>query len=106
MIFLSTHKSKGFTLIELIIYLAIVSVILTVISYLMLDIVSGQSQTVSEQEVIYAVRSVSRIVTRDIQSAQAISSFSPSSITPASPQGPIIYTLDATAKKLLRQAGA
>lgn len=96
---------KGFTLIELIIYLAIVSTVLVSISYLIIEIISGQTRAIAFQEVNQNIRFISQIVTKDIREAEAIGSLSADSMTLTMPGDDIIYTFEPVDLTLTRQLG-
>lgn len=96
---------KGFTLIEMIIYLAIVSIVLVSITYLILDIMSGQTRTNAGEEVNYNSRFISQILTREIKVAQNIGSISSSSVTLTMPGDDIVYTFVPGDLTLTRQVG-
>lgn len=97
---------KGFTLIELIIYLAIVSTVLVSISYLIIEIISGQTRAIAFQEVNQNIRFISQIITRDIREAEAISSLSADSMTLTMPGDDVVYTFEPSDLTLTRQLGA
>jgi type II secretory pathway pseudopilin PulG len=96
----------GFTLIETIIYLAIVSMILVSTSYLIIDLVSGQTKSVAKQEVNHNLRFISTEIIQDIRSAQAIGSLSADTLVLSMPGDDITYIFDAGNLKLTRQLGA
>ncbi len=96
----------GFTLIEMIMYLAIVSVLLVSISYLMIDIINGQTKSNAGEEVNYTIRTLSRRLTQDIKSAQSIFSLSTSNVVLTTPGGTITYNFDVVNFRLTRQLGS
>lgn len=98
-------KNKGFTLIELIIYLAIVSIVLVSISFLIIDILSGQTKNNSNQEVNHNLRFMVNLLAKDIRSAQDISSLSSSQLVLTMPGDDITYTFVALDSTLTRQLG-
>jgi prepilin-type N-terminal cleavage/methylation domain-containing protein len=93
----------GFTLIETIIYLAIVSIMLVSVSYLILDIMSGQSRNEARLEVNYNLRFISQQLNKDIASAAGIASLTASDLVLNLPSNNIIYNFDDLNKKLTRQ---
>ncbi len=99
-------QNYGFTLVELIIYLGIVSVILVSISYLMLDILGGQTQSNASQEINYNLRFITNSLIKDIKSAQDIGSLSPETLVLALPGADITYNFNSVDKKITRQLGA
>ncbi len=105
---IANHKKKlaGFTLLESILYLAIVSIILTSISYLVLDMLGGQTKTYAGEEINYNVRQISNSLNRDIKSAQDISSLTASTLVLVIPGNIITYDFDLENKKLTRRLGA
>src|SRR3989338_4365178 len=97
---------RGFTLVEMIIYIAIVSVILVSISYLMIDIAGGQIKSEARLEVNYNLRLISQRLLADIHSAQNISSLAPDTLVLAGPGGTVTYNFDATNFELTRQVAS
>ena len=102
----STSSGAGFTLIELIIYLAIVAMILTSISYLILDILGGQTKNYAGQEINFNLRFISNNLTKDIRSAQDISSLTADTLILTMPGDDITYNFDSGNNILTRQLGA
>src|SRR3989344_8346758 len=102
----SKTQNSGFTLIELIIYLAIVSIILVSISYLTIDLISGQSGSQADQELIYSFNFITATLTKDIRSAQAIASLSSDVLVLIMTGDDVTYSFDVGNKKLTRQIGA
>ncbi len=99
--------SKGFTLIELIVYLSIVGIILTGISYLILDILKGQASSYSDQEVNYQLRYISGIMVEDIRTASDIASLSEENLILVLAESEnIAYSFDENSKNLIRQIGS
>ena len=99
------ESRTGFTLVEVIIYLAIVSTILVSISYLIIDIISGQTKSLAGAEVNYNIRFISAQLARDIKSAQNIGSISADTLVLALPGDDITYNFDAGNQKITRQLG-
>ncbi|RJR31597.1 prepilin-type N-terminal cleavage/methylation domain-containing protein [Candidatus Parcubacteria bacterium] len=62
-------NSRGFTLIELIIYIGIVSIILVSVSYLVLEVLSSQSKSYAYLETEQNFRFVQELITTDIKKA-------------------------------------
>ena len=99
-------SQKGFTLIELIIYLAIVGFILTGISYLILDILGGQVSSYTDQEINHHLRYITDIMTEDVKVAQDIGSLSSNNLVLDMSGDDITYNFDAGSKILTRQVGS
>ncbi len=99
------NNQRGFTIIELIVYLAIASIILVSISYLIIDIISGQTKSVADREVNYNARIIGQVVSRDIRAAAGIGSLTNDTMTLAMPGDDITYTFDAGSSSLTRQIG-
>lgn len=97
---------SGFTLIETIIYLAIVSTILVSISYLILDILGGQTKSITTNEVNHNLRFISHILSQDISAAQDISSLTADTLILDMASDDITYNFDAINLILTRQVGA
>ncbi|MDD2807539.1 MAG: type II secretion system protein [Patescibacteria group bacterium] len=96
-------KKSGFTLIETIIYIAIVASILLSMSYLIINIVGGQSSNNSKSEVNYNVESISSLMRRDFRSAKKINSLTSDRITVEESSGQqITYTFDNLTKSISR----
>ena len=93
-------------MIELIIYLAIVSTILVSISYLMIDILAGQTRNYTNQDINQQLRFVSGVIAKDIRSAQAVGSITSDSLVLVTPEDDIILNFDTANKILTRQIGS
>ncbi|NUM25493.1 MAG: type II secretion system protein [Candidatus Buchananbacteria bacterium] len=100
-----SQKQSGFTLIELILYLAIVSIILVSISYLMLDMLSGQTKNYTSQDINQQLRFISNIITKDIRAAQDITSISDDNLVLTMPGDDITLHFDTANSTLTRQVG-
>ena len=74
-------KLSGFTLIEMILYLAISSIFLTGVVYFTWDIVYGRVKSFTFQEVNYNVRFASKRITYEIKNAESINSITGNSIS-------------------------
>lgn len=100
-------KKSGFTLIETIIYLAIVSIILISISYLIIDIIGSQTKSIAGNEVNHNMRFITEALSKDIRSAQAIGiPVTPDTLVLTMPGDDITYNFDAGNLTLTRQVGA
>ena len=91
---------------ETIIYLAIVSIILVSISYLIIDILGSQAKSIAGNEVNHNVRFISNYLAKDIRAAQAIGSLASDTLVLTMPGDDITYNFDAGDLKLTRQVGA
>jgi len=96
---------SGFTLIELMIYLAIVSIMLVSISYLILDIIGGQTKSYAKSEVNQNLRFIANHLNKDIRSAQAIGSLTADTLILTLPGEDITYNFDSGSKNITRQLG-
>lgn len=65
---------KGFSLIELLIYIALLTIFLTGTTYFTIGLINGQSKTLVEQEVNDNLRNSMRRIEFEIRNAQAINS--------------------------------
>jgi len=100
------EQQSGFTLIETIIYLLISSAILVSISYLILDIIGGQTKSFAGGEVNHNIRFISDSLAKDIRSAQDINSLIPATLVLTMPGDNITYNFDAGSLTLTRQVGS
>ncbi|MBI3291074.1 prepilin-type N-terminal cleavage/methylation domain-containing protein [Candidatus Falkowbacteria bacterium] len=104
---IANRKSQfGLTLIELIIYIALVSMILVSISFLILDIMAGQTGSVADQDVNQNMRFISNYLSKDIKAAEDIVSLTVKSLVLAVPGDDIAYSFDDAAKIITRQVGS
>ena len=97
-------RSSGFTLVELIIYIGIVAIILVSITYLVFDIISGQTKSYVHLEVDQNLRFIKDIMTQDIKTASDFNI--PSADVLNLDTGAVIYTFDGVNNKITRQEGA
>ena len=102
----SGKSGAGFTLIEMIIYLAIVSIILVTLSYLIIDILGGQTKNVAGQEVNQNLRFITNYLIKDVKSAQGIGSLTADTLVLTRPADDITYNFDGVSQKITRQLGA
>ncbi len=80
--FVKAYKNtRGFTLVEMILYIAIVSIFLTGLVYFTWDIVYGRVRSFTHQEVNQNMRLVTRRVVYEIRNAKSINSISGNSIS-------------------------
>jgi len=98
-------KQKGFTLVELIIYLAIVSIILVTISYLIIDIFSSQTRTYSKEEVNQNLRFIVNYLVKDIKAAEGIGNLTADILLLNMPGDDVTYSLNSGSKTITRQLG-
>lgn len=75
------HNQKGFTLIELILYMAIVAFILGSLVTFAWNIIGTQAKSATEQEVFSSARYVSERIKYEIRDASGINSVTPTSIS-------------------------
>ena len=102
----SQLTNKGFTLIELIIYVGIVSIILVSITYLVLDILGSQSKSIAYLEAEQNLRFMKEIMTRDIKSAKDITSLTADTLVlKNAPSDDITYAFVSINNKISRQVG-
>lgn len=99
------RRRGGFTIIEMIIYLAICSIILVSISYLIIDILAGQTRNYAADEVNQNLAFISDNLIKDIKSASAINSLTASTLVLAIPSNIVTYNFDGVNQKLTRQLG-
>ena len=108
MIIKNIKKNKAFTLFELLIYVAVLSVIVVIISNTFISLSKGRGQSQARSEVNNALRFSSELLRQDIKSASSISvpvsGGSSSSITLIRDGVTIIY--DVSGGALRRQVGA
>ncbi|MAF13434.1 MAG: hypothetical protein CMI53_00875 [Parcubacteria group bacterium] len=104
-IYSTIKKGGGFTLIEMIIYILIVGIILVSISYLILDLISGQIRGYASSDVNQNIRFISNTLTKDIKSAQAIGSLAADTLVLTMPGDDITYNFDSLDNKITRQLG-
>ena len=97
---------SGFTLVEAMIYLAIVSIVLVSISYLILDILGGQVKSYAGQEVNQNMRYLANFLIKDSKAAQDIGSVTNDTLVLIMSGDDITYNFDGLNKVLTRQAGA
>ncbi len=76
-----TNSEKGFTLIELILYVALVGIFITSVVMFAWDIIHSGNKSRTEQQVIYATRAIAKRVAFEVRNASAINSVSASSIS-------------------------
>ncbi|MFA6410429.1 MAG: prepilin-type N-terminal cleavage/methylation domain-containing protein [Candidatus Buchananbacteria bacterium] len=105
-LFSAVKHQRGFTLLEAMLYLTIVSIILVSISYLMLDVMAGQSKSYAGSEVNYNVRFITNLLTKDIRSAKEIVSLDSENLVLTQSDGSVTYNFDPTAKILTRQVAS
>ena len=90
----------------MIIYLAIVSIILVTLSYLIIDILGGQTKNVAGQEVNQNLRFITNYLIKDVKSAQGIGSLTADTLVLTRPADDITYNFDGVSQKITRQLGA
>ena len=100
---INCKRQAGFTLVEMIIYIAIVSIILVSISSLMLDIMAGRASNYAKQEINYNSRYLTNRLIKDIHASSAINSLAADTLVLVSPGGKITYHFDSSSDSLTRQ---
>lgn len=83
------NPNKGFSLMELLIYTAVLAIMATVIVSVFLGITRGKGQFTAQSEINSSLRFVIEKINQDIRSASAVS-------TPASPGGTVSSNLSMT----------
>ena len=100
-------KTKGFTILEVIIYITIFAAILTVAIFFAWDVIGGQTKSVVITEVNQSSRFILEKVSRDFRQATIINSLSPTTVNFNNIDGDtIIYDFDIGANTLTRQFNA
>lgn len=77
----TNSTSSGFTLIELILYVALVGVFITSVVTLAWDMIHSANKARAEQQVIFNTRLISKRIAFEIRNASAVNSVSSSSIS-------------------------
>ncbi|HYD35666.1 MAG TPA: prepilin-type N-terminal cleavage/methylation domain-containing protein [Vitreimonas sp.] len=80
----STAAQAGFTLIELILYIALISIFLSAVITFAWDIIYSHAKSSTQQTVLYNLRLASERITYEIRNARAINSVSATSLCLAS----------------------
>lgn len=100
-IFIKNGKLKGFTLIEIILYVALISIFITGVVIFAWDVINARQKSRAEQEVIYAARLASRRINFEIRNASAVNSVTTTSISLANSNASLSPTvIDFTAGRL------
>ncbi|MDD2225240.1 MAG: type II secretion system protein [Candidatus Shapirobacteria bacterium] len=73
--------NKGMTLIEIIIYVAILSLVSTAFITISINMMSLKTKSISQQEIGSSLRFISQKINYEIRNAKSISSTTPSSLT-------------------------
>ncbi|KKQ98559.1 MAG: hypothetical protein UT24_C0009G0059 [Candidatus Woesebacteria bacterium GW2011_GWB1_39_12] len=95
--------SRGFTLVELILYIAIVTMFMTGVIYFTSDIVYGRVRSQVHQEVNQNMRLAVKIIMYEIRNASGVNSVSASSISLASTdagRNPTVIDRDVSSGRL------
>src|SRR3989344_2151397 len=74
-------RKLGFTLIELILYIGIVSIFISAVILFSWDIIYGRVKAESQRKVNQSIRLVSKRITYELRNASGINSLTPSSIS-------------------------
>ena len=96
-------RKNGFTLIELVIYLGITSIILVSITYLTLTLLLGQAKNFVGSELNYNLQYLSNYLTRDIKRANKIDSLSTTTLSLSQQSDTVVYRFDRDNLELWRQ---
>lgn len=100
-------RSKGFTLVELVIYLAIVSFVLLVVSGFFYNILLGRSKFSARSEIAYNANFAQKKLAFYIQQAQSLQSVSPQTLVLNLPlTQTVTFDFDAARQKLTMQEGS
>lgn len=75
------HKESGFTLVEMILYIAIVSIFMTGLVYFTWDVIYGRVKSFVHQEVNQNTRFASKRVTYEIKNAMGVNALTANSIS-------------------------
>ena len=100
---------RGFTLIELIIYIAIVAIILTSLIPFAWNVIEGGAKSATEQEVFANARYVSERIKYEIRNASGINSVSATSISLSETSGavnPTVIDLSSSNIRITQGAGS
>src|SRR3989344_3203865 len=98
--------NQGFTLIELIIYIAIVGLILTSISYLYIELIAGQERFGARLEVNQSLRTIVGQFERDARAAQTITSVGAGAVEFLIDGQPVRYFFNDATGDIERQVGS
>ena len=96
----------GFTIIETILYIAIVSMMLVSITSLIIDVMGGQMKTSTYQDVTYYERFIVNQLMKDIRNASNVSTLTSSTLVLTQPGGTITYNFNSLNNQLTRQVGS
>ena len=99
-------RRGGFTLFESILYIAIVSVFLVSVSYLVIDIMGSQTKSASYEDVTYYQNFIVDQLARDVRQANDITTLTAQTLVLAVPGGLVTYNFDSTYNRLTRQVGS
>lgn len=101
------EKGKsGFTLIELILYVGIVSIVLTALIPFAWNLIEGGVKSSTDQEVYSQGRYASEAIKYEIRNANSLSSFSSSSITLIDSSGNNVIITSSAGKITLKRGAA
>jgi len=97
---------SGFTIVETILYIAIVSMMLVSITSLIIDIMGGQVKTSTYQDVTYYERFIANQMMRDIRNASNVPTLTSSTLVLTQPSGTVAYNFNSVSNQLTRQVGS
>ncbi len=108
MFFFKIKFKRGFSLVELLIYIAILSGILIVASNMFISLSKGQAQSQAKSDVDSSIRFVTELIRQDIKNASSVStpSSGSSSSTLVLVRGGVTITYDLLSGVLRRKEGA
>lgn len=86
----NSENQAGFTIIELLIYLSLTAVIITIFTAFMADALKSQKRTINSQAVQQESRFIISRVTQEIKTAREITSVEPQRLTLRNPANQII----------------
>lgn len=94
---------QGFTLFESILYIAIVSVFLVSVSYLIIDIMGSQTKSSAYEDVTYYQNFIVDQLARDVRRASDITALNSQTLVLAVSGGTVTYNFDTFNGMLTRQ---
>jgi len=97
------QSGQGFTLFESILYIAIVSVFLVSVSYLIIDIMGSQTKSAGYEDVTYYQNFIVDQLARDVRRASDITTVNSQTLVLAVSGGTVTYNFDTFNGMLTRQ---
>lgn len=99
------NNQKGFTFIELILYISIVTIIINTLVPFALNIIGSGAKSATQQEVFTAARYISERIKYEVRNSTGINSVSSSSISLGPIANPTIIQLNGTKVQIDQGAG-